>query len=271
MVAPAEIDLVADVPVLPSVADGSGYVLSKSDLEFLSLTPDSVWWLHRREAPLGLTPSQFQDLISDLEWALRKHGVREYDVRLQGSAARGFSSPHKPMPFTRTQIARTMAEIDSRAPTLAALNAAVEKIGKQWPTRPRPTQRPFDSLHRLGIEDFPSDLDIQISSQEMIQQVRDDLRRLGVDPRQMRIKNRRYSFVEKRFAEKFFAQIRDWSLDYTTCLARSVNWALFPASGPAEYRRNPTLSSHFKPTDWVLLEASVSSAANSSSREGQDA
>lgn len=246
--------------LLPLIADESGYRLTRDDLSFLELTSESAWWLGQRDAPFGITPAEFTAMLSDLVWALGKHSVADCDVRLQGSAAHGFSSLHKPMPADRTDVARLLAESRKQAPTALEVDTATTALDRQWPVGQRPGQRPFNALYRLGIDEQSSDYDFQLSSDSMISQVTRDLARLGVDPSRMKVNNPHYAFVEKRYAERSFATIRDWSLDYTTSLKRPVNWVLFDRHGPKRKKKKTALSSHFKPSDWVLLSPSQTSS-----------
>lgn len=245
----------ADDAMRFTIADDSGYLLTADDLAFLNLSMDDVERLCAKTAPLGMSEAEYLPFVEDLKWSLSRYGVTDFDIRLQGSSATGFSGSHKLMPFSRTEVARTMAESQGRTPPTVALERVLAKLRNQWPSQSRPRRRPFDSMRVLGVELSPSDYDVQISSDQMIEQLREELRRLKVDPAEMRIKNDKYAFVEKHYAERCFAQVRDWSLDYSELMGRPVNWALFSSTGPDLYADDPSLSSHFRPTDWIIVRA----------------
>lgn len=127
------------------------------DCEFLDISPDQVEAWANREAPLGMTPTEFREFSKSLYDALAREGLApaDLDLRLQGSSARFFSGEHKSLPLE--------SELLDNPEALAQMDIW---FGED---QNRPLRRPFDSMHRLGLEDEPSDYDIQISSDSMVE------------------------------------------------------------------------------------------------------
>jgi hypothetical protein len=82
-------------------ADDSGYRIQPRDCEFLGISPEQVEAWAGRQAPLGMTPTEFRDFSNSLYDALAREGfnVEDLDLRLQGSSARFFSGEHKSLPL----------------------------------------------------------------------------------------------------------------------------------------------------------------------------
>jgi len=117
--------------------------------------PDHVEAWASREAPPGISRTEFREFSYSLYEAMSREGFgpKDLDVRLQGSSARFFSGEHKSLPTT--------AEI-------ATDNQALDRMRTWFGDDPNhPLRRPFDSMHLLGLEDEPSDYDIQLSSDSM--------------------------------------------------------------------------------------------------------
>jgi hypothetical protein len=132
------------------IHDGYGYVLRPSDLEFLQISPEMLEACRTREYPLGMTSKMFQQFLESLAAALIDDAIYVVDVRLQGSSAHVFSSHHKHLPLTRTDVVAAFGALRNRAPLEFELDAIMARIGQAWPAESvRPTRRPFDSMHRL--------------------------------------------------------------------------------------------------------------------------
>ncbi|MFG2009791.1 toxin glutamine deamidase domain-containing protein [Micromonospora sp. NPDC048868] len=218
--------------LLPS--DDSGYRIQRRDCEFLGITPDAVVAWAERRAPLGLTPETFEQMTAALFDALEADGVSsdQVDVRLQGSSSNFFSGAHKTLP-AEDQI--------SEYPE------SVERMRAWREGGALPVRRPFDSMHKLGLEE-PSDLDLQISSDVMVE------RAVAVGAREfpdLRVVNKKFGFVTRKVARLCFPAIFDWADRCSGVLGRDVVPAIFPKVGPPD-RSSDGVSSHFKPEDWMI-------------------
>lgn len=173
-----------------------------------------------RTAPLGQTPAQFREFTRTLFAALHADGLdpAAVDVRLQGSSARFFSGAHKSLP---------------------------DRWYHDGPDRP--LRRPFDSMHRLGLEE-PSDYDVQISSDTMVAIARRIADREYPD---LSLHHPKYGFVRKEIAERAFPHLMAWAESQTALLGRDVVPALFTGAGPPD-RSDTGVSSHFDDSDWII-------------------
>jgi hypothetical protein len=152
----------------PPIADCSGYLVTVDDLDFLAIPLAMAGRWQMRSAPLGMDTDQYAALASALVGALFKDGIDSCDIRVQGSSAAFFSGRHKAMPWTRSDIFDLFRVLRNRIPTAMELDRIEHALKSQWTSSfRRPTQRPFDVLLRLGIARLPSDIDLQVSSDEI--------------------------------------------------------------------------------------------------------
>lgn len=188
-----------------------------------------------------MTPAEFREFSSSLYDALSKEGfsARDLDIRLQGSSARFFSGEHKRLP-TESELA-DKPEARARADS--------------WfgDDQNRPLRRPFDSMYKLGIDDEPSDYDLQISSDSMVDACRE---RWIADGSHGALVHPKYGFINKDIFEEMFPSLWSWVEDWSDATERPVVPALFPSSGPLD-TSSTGVSSHFRETDW-LIEAEES-------------
>lgn len=184
-----------------------------------------------------MTKVQFTQFGSSLYAALSREGftVHDLDVRLQGSSARFFSGEHKWLP-TESDLANK-PEAQARADV--------------WfgDDHNRPLRRPFDSMYKLGLDDEPSDYDLQISSDSMVEACRD---RWIADGSQKDLVHPKYGFISKKTFEKLFPALWEWAEEWTERTGRPVVPALFPSSGPPD-TSSTGVSSHFRDSDWLIL------------------
>lgn len=216
--------------------DDSGYRIQPKDCEFLGITPQNVEDWASRAAPLGMTPEDFREFTGSLYDALSREGFSptDLDVRLQGSSARFFSGEHKWLP-TESELA---SKPDAKA------------IAESWfgDDEGRPLRRPFDSMFRLGLDDEPSDYDLQISSDFMVEACRE---RWQADGSPKDFVHPKYGFINKRIFEKMFPALWDWAEEWTQRTGRPVVPALFPSAGPPN-TDSTGVSSHFRDSDWHI-------------------
>jgi hypothetical protein len=220
--------------------DINGYVIQERDLQFLGLTREQVTWWANREAPLGMTPEQYQEFRSELVATLRAEGISpdQVDVRLQGSGANFFSSLRKPM-FTEQDLA-------GNPEALARL--------QQWfgDDANRPARRPFDTAFKLGLDPFPSDYDVNVSSTPMVDQARAWWEANGGVGEL--IPSDRHGYLVKEAVAGAFPQLDAWHARWSQILGRDVSYALFHSEGPWDTMvRDNGVSVHFRDTDWIVL------------------
>jgi hypothetical protein len=143
----------------------TGSPLTDHDLEFLGLTHEQIEWWRNGDAPLGMTPQTYHEWSTSMHGALREDGIppETVDVRLLGSAARGFSGPHKQIP--------TEQQITEGFPQDVAHTAIERRSGWLGDAPERLKGRPFDSLNKLGLDE-PSDYDTNISNDLMVEKAR---------------------------------------------------------------------------------------------------
>ncbi|MGR6520023.1 hypothetical protein ACU5JM_00040 (plasmid) [Rhodococcus erythropolis] len=243
------------------ISEASGYVVRNEDLTLLGLDVERVLKFTQGELPLGMFPEDYSFFTDSLSKALADDGVADFDVRLQGSSAHFFSGPHKAMPYDAVGVLEAIREHQGRIPHKTELINVVRRIHAHWPEDlPRPVCRPFDVMHRLRIDRSPSDYDVQISSDEVVNRVRQSLLDLGFDPDDALVHHRTYAFVRKDLFDTCFRAVTEWRLLMTASLQRPVTVAAFPRTGPvkAENADEGSISSHFKDSDWVLFESGCS-------------
>lgn len=235
------------------VEDGHGYSLTIDDLAFLQISDAALAAWRARERPLGMTANQFAHFAHTLALALDKDGVAQCDVRLQGSAARVFSGPHKTMPWTREQAIDVFRRNRMRTPQPFEIDDALSAMTQAWPDPGnRPHRRPFDAMYLLGLDRLPSDYDVQISSDEIVARARRRVEDLGIDADELVIHSQHYAFVRKDLVEDTCPALHTWALSLTDVVRRAVTVAVFPDGGPP--RSDSPLSAHFRDDDWILHE-----------------
>lgn len=237
------------------VDDGAGYVLTLTDLAFVRVDADDLAAVHARTRPLGTTPGSFGHFLRGLAAALADSGVHDADVRLQGSAANVFSGPHKRLPHTRDDIFDCMRRLLDRIPEDFEIDDALAQMSVLWPPGSSRPQRPFfDLLHALRIDAAPSDIDVQISSDELMRRAEALAAARGVSTAALRVKNAHYGFLEDDVVEVIAWQLLHWADDLSVILRRPVAVKVFDGAGPDDVRADPSAvtSSHFQDHDWVL-------------------
>jgi len=251
--------------VIPPLQDSSGYRIRKRDLEFLAISTEQLAGWRQRSYPLGMSSITYPAFKDCLRAALLRDGLSlaDCDVRLKGSAAEFFSGPHKLLPRTKRELARSFFEARQRTPDPWELDEIVDRLDRQWLSDGvGPQRRPFDSMHRLGIAQYRSDLDVQLSSDELVERCVELLAREGQGIEELTVKNPKYDFVQPYLVEKVAPHLYLFERRMTDRLERrSVRVKVFPSSGPAV--GTDALSSHFRASDWQidLRSAELESAA----------
>jgi hypothetical protein len=183
-----------------------------------------------------MTPTEFKVFSSSLYEALAREGVtpEDLDLRLQGSSARFFSGEHKSLP--------PYSDFHDNPDAQARMDT--------WfgDDENRPLRRPFDSMYRLGLDPEPSDYDIQISSDAMVDACR---QRWEANGAHGDLFHREYGFVSKRVFKDMFPTLWEWAREWSARTGRPVAPALFPSSGPPD-TSSEKISSHFRESDWRI-------------------
>lgn len=249
----------AHLTTLPVIKDDSDYCLTCRDFDFLRLSDQDVVNCSIGVAPLGMTPESYKEFVRSLAYHLwRESAPVSVDVRIQGSSTHFFSGKHKRMPYRREDIAQEyMLAHSDYSPPPNKLRSLEEAVQNQWPdSEPRPQQRPFDSLYRLGIHVEPSDYDVQISCDALVQKIKDALVYLGLRPDVFEYKKKVYRFVRRELVREHLRYLAAWEDKATVLTGRTVSIALFGSGGPPKVRasaKNPNpMSSHFQDSDWIV-------------------
>ncbi|SFS17131.1 hypothetical protein SAMN04487846_3459 [Microbacterium sp. cf046] len=248
---------------VPSIVDRAGYAITLNDLEFLGLTVDQANAMKSRTLPLGMSAGVYQEFVESLRGALHDEGATDADVRIQGSSVKFFSGHHKSMPWDRDEIEDEYLKANGAKSPLSAysLNSIVEGLTKHWPDRAhRPEARPFDALYRVGVHNEASDYDVQISSFILVEKVRAQIRRRGVEPTDLRVNKPTYNFVKKEYSSQL-AYLAQWAANACELAGRPVTVAVFDGGGPPDVRDEfGELSSHFRnDDDWILFSPAFGS------------
>jgi hypothetical protein len=183
-----------------------------------------------------MTPVEFREFSSSLYDALAREGLapEDIDIRLQGSSARFFSGEHKSLPLASDLVDNPEAQ---------------SQMGRWFgDDESRPLRRPFDSMYRLGLDNEPSDYDLQISSDSMVEACRD---RWIADGSHKDLVHPKYGFITKKTFEKMFPSLWEWAEEWTARTGRPVVPALFPGTGPPD-TSSTGVSSHFRESDWLI-------------------
>lgn len=220
----------------------TGNPLEARDAEFLGYHPRQLEWFRNGDAPLGMTPEVYRDWSDSLRDALRADGIppEDVDVRLLGSAARGFSGPHKRLPSDDEITASQPPEVAE-----AALQGKAAWLGDD-PDRLR--GRPFDAMSRLGLDE-PSDYDTNISSDIMTSRAREQWE---AAEKPGSFLNGDHEYVNKETARQAFPNVTAWARNWSDHLGRDVSWAVFPGTGPKDVSASGHYV-HFQDDDWIVF------------------
>ncbi|AKZ59551.1 hypothetical protein SAM23877_6506 [Streptomyces ambofaciens ATCC 23877] len=220
--------------------DDSDYAIARRDLDFLGISPVQIKWMLTGEAPMGMTPELYQQFGTEMLAALQLDGIEpsQVDIRLKGTGAGFFSGIHKTLP---------------READLTGNPSAVQRL-QEWfgDDQHRPLRRPYDAMWRLGLEQEPSDFDLDINSTAIIRAARDHWRAHHTD---------RYpgdfmgghGYLDKKTVASTLPSLAAWAGTWETKLGRPLSLGVFESAGPFDATRlGRALSSHFKDTDWII-------------------
>lgn len=242
-------------PVAPPFLDDAGYSVTHADLAFVGVSRSDLLAMRSGQYPLGMDSQKYAEFVTTLWCALRDEGALNAEVRLQGSSAKFFSGSHKPMLWSRDELEDEFNKNGSGAKPASSylLSRFEEQLSTQWPnSTKRPKARPFDVMHRLGVHEYPSDYDVQISSDELFNKVRVQIRDRRITPDQFRVQSATYAYVNKEYASRL-AYLSVWQGEVSSIVGRPVTVALFDQSGPPKVSEEEgQISSHHKPDDWRI-------------------
>ena len=253
-VVPEQLDPAAraeyEAALTPAVTDESGYALTPTDAEAVGLTPAELRDWRARTAPVGFTAAQYGEFVQTLFAAAIADGLRPsaVDTRLKGSLTTLFSGPHKPFPKDPAAAAETFFKENGEWPKPFWCTQIYRRYAAWFgDVAARPGQRPVDSMFTLDVTTGLSDIDVQLSSDE----IRDGVTSTyESDPAlQQFVKdlvNPRAGFYDRTVFAAAYPNLTAWSDDWSDTLGRRVAIASFDARGPQNEQ------SRFKPTDWVV-------------------
>ncbi|WP_406312619.1 hypothetical protein OHA77_29230 [Streptosporangium sp. NBC_01639] len=154
----------------PVIVDPSGYRNTSRERAFAGASRKQLRDMRRHRTPLGMEPKSWQTAVAELREALAAENILDGDVRLKGTSARFFSGdPAKTFPQTedelRATVARTHGDLApaERARRVEDAIAAYRQAG-YGANGAKPAVAFFDSRHKLGLSQWPSDYDFQLSS-----------------------------------------------------------------------------------------------------------
>ena len=240
----------------PAVVDDSGYRLTSRDLTFLQITRNAFDAWSEGKLPLGFSSNTYDALASGIRKALDDDGVDpgNVDVRLKGSSTRFFSGFHKELPTTPDNIVNAFRELRGRFPELFELDEIADRLGGQWPPPETPLRRPFDSMHRLGIDRVSSDYDLQICSDEIVAKCDAVAVRAGITVTREVTHHDVYNFVRRDLVRSAMPRLTAFATLMSDALGRDVTLAVFESGGPPDHSAEiGDLSAHFRASDWCLL------------------
>ncbi len=227
--------------------DSSGY--RTGDLGPTHVGVDMGAWedFQRGDAPLGMSPEQYQAMKAELEVALARDGLEDADVRLQGSAAFFYSRNPDKQFFASPDAVRELcaaARRDGFDVRPEVEEAAVERyLDAGYAEGPRPRDKMFDQDYVVTrVPEELSDYDIQISS-DTLQAKMEDYQR--DHPGEELISSHGGHWRGEEAVEQRFAAIRDWAKAWSRRTGRDVNLAGFTGAGP----QGP---SAFQDDDWII-------------------
>jgi hypothetical protein len=216
-----------------AVVDFRDYPAGQREFAVAQVTEEKVQLMLDHRCPLGFDQATWESFLRDLLHALATAGLDDADVRLQGSAARFFSSHFKPFPQNVTAL---LAQATSRSASQQTLLTRWRQFGYDQPG-PLPNAHFFDSRLRLGLSPTPSDFDLQLSSRKLALRLEQRLQDDVPDPvardaeRQRRISEDgghfKFSYVRSEFIE-----LGLWWAGWKKRLGRSVSVACFSERGP---------------------------------------
>lgn len=233
------------------LTDDSGYCPTRRVLDFLAVSEADIDELVGGSSPLGVSRDDYEAFKDSLDSALKADDIHDADIRLQGSSVRFFSGRHKRMPLERGDVLEVFLDLRRRSPDRAELDRIMAEIDNLWPERDVPARRPFDSLWKLRIDRYPSDVDAQVSSDAIAERAKAHVAGLGFPLESVVVENEKYAFIRKEYVAEVAPALTSWALRQSDVLPRPVTVAVFSASGPP--KTDGPLSSHFKDDDWRVF------------------
>jgi hypothetical protein len=230
---------------LPALQDDSGYCVTTTDLEHLSISQSAFGHWLAGERPLGFASIAYKAFVSDLGRALRADGVdpQEVDIRLKGSSTAFFAGRHKTLPDNRREIVQAFRRLRGRLPQLFELREIERGFDEIWPLLgPRPLRRRV-----------PSDYDLQLSSDVIVAKCEKAAEHIGLEATRETTHHDVYNFVRWDLVQAAMPHVADFASLMSDALRRYVGIAVFESCGPPNLSAEVGgLSSHFRAEDWVI-------------------
>lgn len=254
----------ADSFVMPEIMDDSGYRITAEDIVYLGIPNESLgeWRVGKR--PLGFSNITYLAFTTGLWEALRADGIGPLgaDVRLKGSAVSFFAGLHKSVPVNRDDIIVLFRGLRGRFPELFEVLEIERRLNGRWPLPTRPVRRPFDSMHRIGIDRVPSDYDLQISSDAIVAKCEAYAKALSISVTREVTFNDAYNFIRKDLLRAAMRHLSEFAVIMSDALQRDVTLAVFSSCGPPDLSADiGNLSAHFRDSDWRIPASCVDSEA----------
>lgn len=218
-------------------------------LDFLDINDDSYNAWRVRQCPLGMTSESYDDFRQSLVIALTASGVTiaECDVRIQGTAAT-FYSVLKKVPYSIPEIFDLFVRLQDRLPKPFELERVCRDLARLWPVdSEREERRMFDLLYKLQIDLQQSDIDVQVSSDQLGSAAyKRVLNIVGASAARARTRADTYGFYPRHLISEVAPMLDFWASRQTLSLRRTVAVAVFDRCGPTS-----TISRH-RETDWIV-------------------
>ncbi|MGH3678778.1 MAG: hypothetical protein ACRDT2_00370, partial [Natronosporangium sp.] len=244
---------VPDLPPEPGeprgAIDSSGYRTTGRELAYVGVSEEAYANLQRGEAPLGMSPSEYQEFRSELDTALAAAGLSDADVRLQGTAATFYSrNPHKEF-FADSEAIKAESERlrGDFIPPEVERDAVTRYEDLGYGDGPQPQDKVFDQEYAaFGDESLRSDYDVQVASDQLDARMREYQ---ATNPEKRCISDTGGQWRDVVVRDNFPA-LAGWANRWTDRTGREVHLAGFDGAGPRG-------STAFRDDDWVVRTSPV--------------
>jgi hypothetical protein len=222
--------------LLPHIEDDGGYKVTENDIRFLGLSEKNVQeWVDKR-SPLGLSEVYYKSLTEGLAHALDADNIdpARVTVTIRGSSVEFFAGRHKFLPWERRQIEEAIREHrgDTGVRKRHITEHAEQLLRDQWRDEIIPKRRPFDVMHKVGIARGPSDIDVELCSDDIADRCKyyasldpnPNLRYLSFDGK--------YNYIDERYVRAAMPRLVSFAAEISDEINRDVNPVVFEQSGP---------------------------------------
>jgi hypothetical protein len=209
------------------VVDSSEYRMGRRERDFAGVSESDILNMKSRVAPLGWPPRQWRQAEQELRGALKKDGLHDADVRIQGSSTTFASkNPDKFFPQSEEDLVQRLSAKGATPDEIQRATAAYRAGGFADGTRV-PKDMFWDAGHRVGVGER-SDYDVQVSSDRLDQR----MTAYQADHPGTSMQASHGGHWKDRFVRAQFPALRDWARNWERELGREVNLAGFGSRGP---------------------------------------